>query len=202
MKSLCFPVTIGGVRDESGNDNDFIQATAANKPTWTADEGIKAVDAADHLSATFGSTLSDFTVIVRLKDPGSATATAYQNALNSNNQIRVRINTTTVQGYMVQAGISTNSLNIKTGLSDGSVNTVVLRYNDTSGEAWGTFNDETPVTFTRTPPDSWGTIMRLCGTNTAEPHLTPVHRIIMLNRALTDAEVETAKTMAQNGWVA
>ena len=66
--SFTTPVTsngdvVGGVRDESGNDNDFIQGTAANKPTWTEDEGIKAVDSGDLLTATFGATLQDFTVV-------------------------------------------------------------------------------------------------------------------------------------------
>jgi hypothetical protein len=200
--SFTTPVTttgdlVGGVRDESGNNNDFTQATAASKPDWTEGQGIKALDAGDLMTATFGATIATYTAIIRAKDPGNTGGTVeymFRAEPGANNRTRIYKLNEAVD-CIARIGGNTTTLQPITGLSDGSVNTIAYYHNDTTNGVWAQFNDNTAVTGSRSGVASWGTTLEICNT-----HTTPIHRIIWIDRQLTDSEITIAKAMVKNGW--
>jgi hypothetical protein len=199
--SFTTPVTasndlVGGARDESGNGNDYIQATTSNKPEWIEGEGVQSIDAGDLLGNTFGATLSDFTVIAYFEDVGAATTShvIFRAIINSNNEARMMKDASNnFITYTRYSGI-TNSAS-GGSISDGADYTAVSRYNDTSGQVYCQLNDNTPGTSTRTLSSNYGTDHRIL-----ENYFAPLHRIIVIDRALSDDEAENAKTMVLDGW--
>jgi hypothetical protein len=200
--SFTTPVTttgdlVGGVRDESGNNNDFTQATAANKPDWTEGQGIKALDAGDLMTATFGATISTYTASIRAKDPGNTGGTVeymFRAEPGANNRTRIYKLNEAID-CIARIGGNTTTIQPITGLSDGSVNTIAYYHNDTTNGVWGQFNNNAAVTGSRSGTASWGTTLEICNT-----HTTPIHRIIWIDRQLTPTEIEQAKLMVKNGW--